>query len=528
MTKTLTPAWLRRSLCLGVLFGLFGLFWGCSGAASWPKVLDPTDIAFLRQSRPTIRRVRDLGNVHIGNAGPLLAESDGLFTVGELVLIEGGGFGKQPTVTLGGRPAEVLWRAEGGGVIVRLPEGTPIGPQTLSLQNGDGNAQTPVTVRRLGLILATRHGQLHALEIGGGPGSPPALRTPVNFQPLSIPGARRLAISGNGAAAYVLMGAGNHDRVAIVDLLAPGGPRIFDTRELTHHAHLVVTSERAGAVAFVGDEYVTLWDAREARRPSPWQAVQLPTEARGAKAAAMDPTGTLLALALPEGNRVVLVDIKPGTQSVKPELLAQVEALPLARQPLLTDLRFASDGATVWVLSGDNPQSFAAGHQPTRLIALHVGPSEAGTQGGRTQREVKVERTLDLPDAGAPVRLALGRAPPVASGASIRTPPEKAALYFTAVAPEALGGGEPTGALLHADPSGGTQVVYAGSELLGGVDLTPDAVVALCASLTPGRQGLSATAAHIESHATVTLPLGPTDEGDRRPPYTATDVSVQP
>src|SRR3712207_8526909 len=54
----------------------------------------------------------------------------------------------------------------------------------------------------------------------------------------------------------------------------------------------------------------------------------------------------------------------------------------------------------------------AAGHQPTRIHQLHVGAPEASDEVGRTQRELLVEKSVEVADAGAPVQLQLARTPP--------------------------------------------------------------------------------------------------------------------
>lgn len=501
---------------------------GCSGAASWPRVLDPSDIVDLSEGTPRIRRIRDLGNTHIGQAGPLSAEADGQFAVGELVLVEGGGFGKQPTVRIGGRPAEVLWRTRGGGIIVRIPAGVPAGPARVSVQNAAGESEVPLgaPLRRLGALLDPGRGELHVVAVGGDLGAAPAAQQLGPPAGRKLPGARRVVISSDGSCAYVLVAGADRESVAIVDLMAPAGPQVVETRALTHPAYAIAAAERAPALALVGEEYVTLWDTREARRPAPWRAERLPEEARRGRAAALDPGGTLLAVAVPEGNELVVVDVKPGKKEVRPELVGRIDALPGARQPLLLDLRFASDGETVWVLSGDNPQSRPAGHQPTRLSAVHVGAPETGTEVGRTQRELTLAKTVELRDAGAPLRLALARALPTAAGTTIRTPPEKAALYFTTLAPEAPSGGA-AGALVHAEPGGALSTLYSGAELLGGLDLTPDGALAVAASRGAGGAGLGVTVTHVHSGNTVTLGLAP---GEQRPASSLPipDAALQP
>ena len=177
----------------------------CSGG--FPAVMDPSDIASLREGTPRISRVRDLGSVHIGQAGPLLAESDGVITMGELVLVEGSGFGKQPTVQIAGHPAELRWRTAGGGIVVQVPLGSASGEQPLWVEAGGQRAQTQVTLQRLGVILDARRGAVHVVRVGGEAGPAPTAQTV--GQPLKLPGAHALN--------YVRVNGAEDDTVILLD-----------------------------------------------------------------------------------------------------------------------------------------------------------------------------------------------------------------------------------------------------------------------------------------------------------------------
>ncbi|MFO0579381.1 MAG: hypothetical protein U1A78_35725 [Polyangia bacterium] len=517
---TLKPRSPRLAALLSL--GLFAIAGGAGGCgAGWPAVMDPTDIPGIREGSPRISRVRDLGSVHIGKAGPLNAESDGMITVGELVLIEGSGFGKQPAVQIAGRPAEVRWRTDGGGIIVQVPLGTPAGSRRISVEAAGRRAEAQVALSRLGLVLDTRRGLLHTVQIGGG--DKPSIAAAGTD--LRLGGARSMVLSSDGAAAYVLQSDERGDRVAIIDVTAPGGPRLFDTRPLRHRAHSLAAAERAPVLAIVGSEQVTLWDTAEARRPSPWPVGALPDEAQASQEAALDPSGTLLALSIAEGNQVVLVDVRPGRTAVTPRLAGQLSALPSARLPLLRGLRFASDGETLWLAAGDSAQSRIAGHQPTRVLAVRVGAAER--EGG--QRTLSLLKNVELRELGAPLQLAVGRALPVASGTTIRTPPEQATLFLSTVAPSAFERRPADAALWRSDSSGNTSALLATKrEILAALDVTADASLALTAGIAPGARGLTVTVSPTAGGTPASATLGPADESDLAPPFDSLRIALQP
>ena len=179
----------------------------------------------------------------------------------------------------------------------------------------------------------------------------------------------------------------------------------------------------------------------------------------------------------------------------------------------MRDLAFASDGETLWIVSGDNDKSLPA-LQPTRLTAVRIlpptrraaAPPRSPRQAKKNERLVSVWRTQSVPGAAAPLRLAVARGQPLASGTTIRMPPEKAAVFVTAVN-DALfkladvdardAGGRQGGGQAVASTAAGhararrhqrrRRPAVLDGELLSAVDLTPDAqlVVATAARVTP-------------------------------------------
>jgi hypothetical protein len=132
----------------------------------------------------------------------------------------------------------------------------------------------------------------------------------------------------------------------------------------------------------------------------------------------------LLALAVGDGNAVLLADLQTPGRAVA--ISAELALAPRVRAPILVDLAFAHDGRTLWVLAGSTAQSHPLGPQPTEIHALRVG---AGRAGGVS---LDLARSMLLPGAGAPAALAATRSLPLASGAAIRVPPEKAAVFVVA------------------------------------------------------------------------------------------------
>jgi hypothetical protein len=322
-------------------------------------------------------------------------------------------------------------------------------------------------------------------------------------------------------------------KLVVVDLGAPGAPKVAMERQLDVRARALVGAERAPLIYAVGDGEVQGFDTLHPRTPARFDRAELPDEAKGARVAELSPDGKRLAVAIPEGNRVALIDLSAHTEA---KLLAQLPLLPEARVPLLVDLRFASDGETLWVLSGDNAASLPAGVQPTRVTAVRV-------EGDPPQ--VSLWRTAPVAGAGAPLSLLVPRQKPLASGTTIRMPPERSAVYFTS-APSALWsaadaaqaaaqlGGRGPGALDQADLSPGAGAhphLVEAAALLGAIDADAGGALAVAAAeraTAGGREfGVALLAPQPGAKAAFTA-LGPAGPKDFRPPFDLGEVRVQP
>jgi hypothetical protein len=138
----------------------------------------------------------------------------------------------------------------------------------------------------------------------------------------------------------------------------------------------------------------------------------------------LSPDGKQLAIALGSGNRVALVDVDrlggPEAEAV------ELALAPDMRAPVIVDLVFAHDGQTLWVLTGDTARSQPLGPQPTRVFAVRIGLAVGG------RRTLESARTVTVARAEKPARLATSRSLPLASGAAVRLPPEKATVYLAA------------------------------------------------------------------------------------------------
>jgi hypothetical protein len=424
-------------------------------------------------SSPTITGVDDLGGMDVPANGELRpGRSDGVAVVGEVLWIHGRSFGRQPTVLVAGRPAAVLSRTGDGGILVRVPAGGPAGPQPVTVIQEEGRAERTVQFRRYAGLLGS-NGVLWLALGADSAGAAAAGETPV-------PGARFLALSADGRAAYV---AGERGPIAVIELPAPGRPAVIGHLEVGGAPIVGLTAASAAPVlAVVRESEVLLVDTSAPLRPVRSAGRPLPRGARSARPL-LSPDGKSLALAFSAENRVAIVDLAHG-------LVTDVALAPETRAAVLVDLAFAPDGQTLWVAAGDTAESRPLGPQPTRVFAIRLGH---GADGRPT---LQPARTIAVEAASAPTGLATARSLPLASGATIRLPPERATVYLAAGVR-----GSPRSALftIGAEDRAAELVAGPGSSQVGACDVTPDGHRLLAAALISGG-GVQLLSAPAEGH----------------------------
>ena len=409
---------------------------------------DPFEVAET-SSAPEITAVTDVGGGDVPLHGELVMEApDGVAVIGETLWVRGRSFGRQPTVEVGGRPAAVLGRTHDGGLVVRVPTGTPAGSQPVAVSNEVGRGERAIAVRRYAAVLEPGAGQIGWADVGAA-GPIPAGTTPIS-------GAQWLALSSDGRAAYT---AGPQSAALdVIDLPGPGTPKVVYRLDLGRPGAPgsavvgLAAASAAPVLAVVRKDDVMLVDTSSPLHPARSTPRPLPREVRDGRVVAVDlsPDGKLLAVATEAGNQVLLLDL--GTPARAP-VAGALSVLPDVRESVLCDVAFSPGGDTLWVLSGDTPRSATVGPQPTELRAVRIGAD------AQSLAHLSVGRTVAVPEAATPGRLGVGRARPLASGAAIRLPPERHAVYFAA----GLRAG------------GGTSIFAVGSEDAAAVALTgPD------------------------------------------------------
>jgi hypothetical protein len=361
--------------CIFVVLGAC-LFLACSGNPL-PEVVDVRSVS-AGGGQPEIQCVVDLGAVYVPSLGRITAAaSDGRAVIGETLMLEGRGFGKQPTVTIGGKPVRVLAHLRGGGIVARVPAGLDPGQVEIEVATEAGRHSVRYPVHRMGLAALGDALQPFEVKADGTLGLGPSLALPVH----------RIALSHDGSVAYVGGGAGEA-KMWIVDLTG-STPKLAGEKQLpgTRLLDLAFAEQESSGVA-VTDTHVVRFDHIGEPLPAFRSTHLLPGGILAKKVlrAALDGRGHTLALLLADLNQVAVFNMEAPNGLSEPVL---VDVLPGRRLSLVQDLHFSSDGGTLWVVSGDTPRSIAGGHQPAQITLIRL-PSPGGA------REVSVYKTWEL------------------------------------------------------------------------------------------------------------------------------------
>jgi hypothetical protein len=441
---------------------------GACAAPNHEIVEDRFEIAEA-SGTPEITEVIDVGGGDVPMTGTLgMESSDGIAVIGETLWIRGRSFGRQPTVLVGGRPAAVLGRTRDGGIAVRVPPTTPSGSVPVVVSNEVGKGERPIAVRRYAAVLSPGSGRVGWAEIGA--------EGPIAAGHASIAGARMMALSGDGRAAYLI--SAEHSQLDVVDLPAPTTPKAVYRLDLGPAPALAMAAAaRAPVLAVVRAEDVVLVDTTSPLRPARSLPRQLPPEVRQGRVVAADvsPDGKLLAIATEEGNRVLLLDIVPRGRA---NLVGSIAVVGDVRESVLVDVAFSPGGETLWVLSGDTAKSRPIGPQPTELRAIRLATDPQSLARLEVARVVRIDAAVD------PARLGLARSFPLASGGAIRLPPERTTVFVAAAArptpPVAAAAPAPSG-------SGGGAVFRVGADDAATLTVSAPGRVGLPDVTTDGR-----------------------------------------
>jgi hypothetical protein len=496
---------MRRALPVALALGSLG---ACAGPRE-QIVEDRFDIAESSRT-PSVTEIDDLGGGDVPLQGRLKLEaSDGVAVIGETLWIHGTAFGRQPAVTVGGRPAAVLARTRDGGALVRVPPLTPVGTQTVVVSNEVGRGEKSITVRRYAAVLGGDGGQIAWAEL--------LPDGPVAAGVTAVAGRRLLALSPDGRAAFVAET--GRSAVDIVDVAANGGPKVVNRIELGKEPVVALAAaSRAWTLAIVRARDVELLDVTSPLHPARSAPRPFPPDVADARIAAADlaPDGKRLALATEEGNRVVLLDVAEHGRAA---VAASLSVLPDVRESVISDVSFSPVGDTLWIATGDTARSRAAGPQPTQVFAARLQ-----ADAGPAPVTLALARTLTLNDAQSPDRLSTGRTIPLASGSSIRLPPERATVFLAGQARTADAGPKGVVFRVGAEDAPSSMLVEPGR--FGHPDLSPDGRWLLTGLVaTDGSVRLFAARADGRPGEPRSIPvLGPTAASEHQLP----SVRVQP
>lgn len=465
------------------------LLFAC-GASTARHIAEPRHIA-ENSGAPEVKRVVDLGDMSsIPARGALPTDrSDGVFVIGELVLVEGNDFGKLPTIAIGGKPAKSLARTQSGGILVRIPQEIDAGKTRVVVSHPDGKHGIDIEVRRylalgdktsIRMVSAMSDGSLHEQE------------------PLPISSIVDLEFGHDGQALYAL----GTNALSVIALAAQGGPSMRARMPVKGKSpHRLVSRIGVPVLALLQPDAVTLFDTRVPTAISVSGRVVVPG---GVRAAAFSPEGGYLAVLSSQGNALSLIALGDDTS-----IVAKLDLMWGDTVPLVQDLVFSPAGDEIWVLSGNNTESVVAGIRPTRISIVK---RESGT--------LRFLRAATIGLAPAPRFMAVSQRESVMAAAAVRSTSQRAAMVLSSVSAELMADTANSekiqGQLLRFDLDGNASVLAEGSSIFSEIRLSHEQsrVYAATRTLGEGRRSLGLTSIALDGGKTSYLRLADDTESN--------------
>lgn len=397
---------------------------------------------------PSITRIVDLGDQSsVPASGPIsVKRSDGRFVVGELILIEGSDFGRLPTISIDGRPADSLARTRDGGIVLRVPTRVSAGSVRVTVSHPSGVAHHSITITRYAMIASSN--ATHMLRVG---------KTAVEAEAsIDTQGVVALCFSQDGQAGYIA----TPKTVSVVSMAAADGPARLQTLDVGGAIHSLACRPGLPMLVALTTDNVVLIDTRVPTAVTKAGEVRIEG---GITRAVLGPDGQHLALITSSGNELVVVDVS-DVQS--PSVVTKLGLFPTETVPLLQDLAFSPSGNEIWVLSGNSKQSTAAGLRPTLLTTVK-------RDGGK----LTSDRSATIQLAQAPQFLAVSRRKTIMAAAAVRSTRQRAVMLVSSVStglvsPDASAEGR--GQLLRVDLDGNATVLRDTTSLYSTIVLTHD------------------------------------------------------
>lgn len=384
---------------ISTLLLLFLIFDSSCGPGHPHRIASPMDLEEA-SAAPSIARVVDLGHAEVPTGGDVkLAGSDGKAIAGELLFIEGRNFGRGPAVSIGGQPAVAAARTENGGILVRVPTGVPEGRQGVVVSTHKGVASFNLEFLRFGAAAVPGTKRISLLQAPDYKETA-SIETPAEIAALEFSATRPLLYAVTQTPDDCRAHASRPEctpELLTIELTLPGFP-ITQRQKLVPGTVLRFSTARFVSRAVVatsgGMQVINL----EYRNPIVHQRMNW--KSADVLEAAISPDGRSV-LVLLRDNRLLAYDISlPDLPKKGPEL----SLLPEEKAPLVKTMAFFSTRSvqTLYVATGDTPESLVVGWHPASLLKVEVQSASDRTQ----EPVLKLQSAMPLPqEKVTPVQL---------------------------------------------------------------------------------------------------------------------------
>jgi WD40 repeat protein len=358
------------------------LFVSCSKPN--PRVITKTIKLDTASGKPVLSKIIDYGSYKLPVSGKIKEfKGDNKAFIGEILVLRGKNFGRQPTIMVADKPTPVLLRLADGGIVIRVPRQIPSGEQKVVVSTNNGITSKNIKIIRVAAAQA--------------PGSSKTLL----FNSLNWTTIKEFKFGKVLNAVfhtekpfwYITTEAKGKFQLITIDTAAQPGPKVIDKKKIKLNKLLSFGISQNSEVLFaVADTGVVIYNLESASYPRAhtFQKFVNLKDKGNILDAAVSPDSKTLALLLSEDNLVKFYDVQVPDNIKEGQ---QLNVLPEAKVPLLRKLYFTSSQTdqNLWVLTGDTDESLKVGYHSSDMVKyeLKSAPDRTG--------EIKVKKIQSYP-----------------------------------------------------------------------------------------------------------------------------------
>ncbi|MGM0596040.1 MAG: hypothetical protein ACQES9_03295 [Myxococcota bacterium] len=358
------------------------LFVSCSKPN--PRLITKTVKLDTASGKPVLSKIIDYGSYKLPVSGKIKEfKGDNKAFIGEILVLRGENFGRQPTVMVAEKPTPVLLRLADGGIVIRVPGQIPSGEQEIVVSTNDGITSKKINIVRVAAAQA--------------PGSSKTLLfDSLNWKTIKkfkFGKVLNVVFHTEKPFLYLTTAAKGKFQLITIDIAAQPGPKVVDKKKIKQKKLIRFGISQNSQVLFaVVDTGVVIYNLENPSYPRAHSFQKFANLKDKGKIldAAVSPDSKTLALLLSKNNLLKFFDVQVPDNIKEGQ---EINVLPEAKVSLLKKLYFTSSQTdqNLWVLTGDTDESLKVGYHSSDMVKYEVKSAPDRTS------NIKVKKIQNYP-----------------------------------------------------------------------------------------------------------------------------------